>query len=51
MTIGIQGEWGSGKTSLMYKIWNEFGDEKNTTIESIWLNSWEHSLLKSQKKH
>ena len=50
MTIGIQGEWGSGKTSLMYKIWNELkGDEKNTTIESIWLNSWEHSLLNLQK--
>ena len=51
MTIGIQGEWGSGKTSLMYKIWNELkGDEKNTTIESIWLNSWEHSLLKSPEE-
>ena len=23
MTIGVQGEWGSGKTSLLNQIWNE----------------------------
>ena len=22
MTIGVQGEWGSGKTSLLNQIWN-----------------------------
>ncbi len=51
MTVGIQGEWGSGKTSLMYKLWKDLdGDEKNTEIESIWINSWEHSLLKSPEE-
>ena len=51
MTVGIQGEWGSGKTSLMYKLWKDLdGDEKNTAIESIWINSWEHSLLKSPEE-
>ena len=23
MTIGVQGEWGSGKTSLLNQIWND----------------------------
>ena len=31
MTIGIQGEWGSGKTSLMNLLWKELeGEKKNT---------------------
>ena len=51
MTIGIQGEWGSGKTSLMNKLWNELeGIETNTRFESIWINTWEHSLLKSPEE-
>jgi len=51
MTVGIQGEWGSGKTSLMNKIWKELeGIEKNTRYESIWINTWEHSLLKSPEE-
>ena len=51
MTVGIQGEWGSGKTSLMNKLWKELeGTEKNTRYESIWINTWEHSLLKSPEE-
>jgi Cdc6-like AAA superfamily ATPase len=51
MTVGIQGEWGSGKTSLMNKIWKELeGTETNTRFESIWINTWEHSLLKSPEE-
>ena len=51
MTIGIQGEWGSGKTSLMNKLWNELeGIETNTRFESILINTWEHSLLKSPEE-
>ena len=51
MTVGIQGEWGSGKTSLMNRLWKELkGDEKNTEIECIWINTWEHSLLKSPEE-
>ena len=26
MTIGVQGEWGSGKTSLLNQIWNQLED-------------------------
>ena len=51
MTIGVQGEWGSGKTSLMNRLWNELdGDEKNTKIECLWVNTWEHSLLKTPEE-
>lgn len=43
ITIGIQGEWGSGKTSLLHSIWFALQDEKKNL--PIWVNSWEHSLL------
>ena len=34
MTIGVQGEWGSGKTSLLYQIWSklEQENEKRTCL-------------------
>ena len=50
MTIGVQGEWGSGKTSLLNQIWNQLDDFNrfDTSIpdfRQIWINAWEHSLL------
>ena len=51
ITIGIQGEWGSGKTSLLNLIENNL-DGNNSDHEKnkgkflqIWVNAWEHSLL------
>ncbi len=43
MTIGIQGEWGSGKTSLLNSIYHAL--ENESKYKQIWVNSWEHSLL------
>ena len=43
MTIGIQGEWGSGKTSLIQSIKSEL--DKDKIFRQIWINSWEYSLL------
>ncbi len=43
MTIGIQGEWGSGKTSLIQSIKSELNKDK--IFRQIWINSWEYSLL------
>ena len=43
MTIGIQGEWGSGKTSLLNSIYHSLSQEG--IYKQIWINSWEHSLL------
>ena len=49
--FGIVGWSGSGKTSLMNRLWMELkGDDKNTEIECIWINTWEHSLLKSPEE-
>ena len=55
MTIGVQGEWGSGKTSLLNQIWNDletFNKEDNSIddFKQIWINSWEHSLLCSPEE-
>ena len=54
MTIGIQGEWGSGKTSLLNQIYVglEKGDENNDQVKykQIWINAWEHSLLCSPEE-
>ncbi|MBU8922462.1 MAG: KAP family NTPase [Bacteroidales bacterium] len=43
LTIGIQGEWGSGKTSLLNSIHSTL--EESGTCRQIWVNAWEHSLL------
>ncbi|TXH70772.1 MAG: hypothetical protein E6Q83_04430 [Thiothrix sp.] len=43
MSIGIQGEWGSGKTSLLNSIWGRLADRNSSLL--IWINAWEYSLL------
>jgi len=43
ITIGVQGEWGSGKTSLLNSIKGDLA--KNNNIQQIWINSWENTLL------
>jgi hypothetical protein len=50
LTIGIQGEWGSGKTSLLNSIFNSLEQEKGNIYLQIWINSWEHSLLSSPEE-
>jgi predicted KAP-like P-loop ATPase len=39
MTVGILGEWGSGKTSLMLMIEDRLGQEG---IPTIWFNAWKY---------
>jgi len=53
MTIGVQGDWGSGKTSLMHQMWFKFEDPKVSVdfkTKQIWVNTWEHSLLKTPQE-
>lgn len=50
MTIALQGEWGSGKTSLMYKLQEELCGGNNPTYEAVWINTWEYSLLSSSSQ-
>lgn len=39
MTVSIQGDWGSGKTSMMNMIQHELGDK----VLPIWFNTWQFS--------
>ena len=48
MTIGIQGEWGSGKTSLLNSLKGELSED--STYRQIWINSWEKSLLSTPEE-
>ena len=48
LTVGVQGEWGSGKTSLINSIYSDF--DQNSEIKQIWINSWEYSLLSSPEE-
>lgn len=47
ITIALQGEWGSGKTSLMnFLRWN-LCDIDNAQFFPIWINTWQFSLMKT----
>lgn len=48
MTIGVQGPWGSGKTSLLFSVWEEI--KQDDKMAQIWVNSWEHSLMSSSEE-
>jgi hypothetical protein len=59
ITIAIQGEWGSGKTSLMNSLQDSLcgnyarpEDFKSHThpFYSIWVNTWQYSLLRSPEE-
>ena len=39
MTISIQGDWGSGKTSMMNMIKEQISDK----VHSVWFNTWQYS--------
>lgn len=47
MTIALQGEWGSGKTSLMNTLRFALCDDHGAPFYGIWLNTWQHSLMNS----
>jgi predicted KAP-like P-loop ATPase len=49
MTIGIQGEWGSGKTSLLEQIKESLEAEDGKYLQ-IWVNAWEQSLLSTPEE-
>lgn len=51
-TLAIQGEWGSGKTSLMNQIRYNLcvrPDNENGLFYGIWVNTWHYSLLKNDE--
>ena len=48
MTIGVQGQWGSGKTSMLNSIKKHLDSENE--YRQIWINSWELSILCSPEE-
>ena len=53
LTIGMQGEWGTGKTSLMYMIKEKlegFAQEEDYAIATSWVNTWEYSMFKGAEQ-
>jgi hypothetical protein len=48
LTIALQGEWGSGKTSLMNLLDDELCDKG--TFYRVWINSWQYSLMRSPEE-
>lgn len=47
ITIALQGEWGSGKTSLMNMLRHHLCEVDAAPYYPIWINTWQYSLMKS----
>lgn len=47
ITIALQGEWGSGKTSLMNLLIYHLCDVDDGVYFPIWINTWQYSLMKT----
>ena len=47
ITIALQGEWGSGKTSLMNLLKYNLCDADEGQYFPIWINTWQYSLMKT----
>ena len=47
ITIALQGEWGSGKTSLMNLLRYNLCDVDNAPYYPVWINTWQYSLMKT----
>lgn len=50
VTISLQGEWGSGKTSLMHVLKNRLCEGDNAQYYGIWINTWQFSLKNSPEQ-
>lgn len=46
MTISIQGDWGSGKTSAMYMM----KESIENSVIPVWFNTWQFSQFEMQKE-
>lgn len=49
ISIALQGEWGSGKTSFMNRMNYEICKNNNAKSYGIWLNTWQYALLKNKE--
>ena len=56
-TLAIQGEWGSGKTSMLNQIRHELCEtglnenlDKELPYYGIWVNTWQYSIMKTREE-
>lgn len=49
ITIAIQGEWGSGKTSLMNSLCLDLCEGEDADFLAVWLNTWQYALMKDSE--
>lgn len=42
LTLGIFGEWGTGKTSLMMMIDEQLRKQENQSLKTLWFNPWRY---------
>lgn len=47
ITIALQGEWGSGKTSLMNQLRYSLCDTGGGPFFPVWINTWQFSLMRT----
>lgn len=45
LTIALQGEWGSGKTSLMNALKASLVDAPDASFLGVWINTWQYALM------
>lgn len=50
ITIALQGEWGSGKTSLMNQLRYNLCEADGAPYFPIWINTWQYTLMKSSRQ-
>ena len=56
-TIAVQGEWGSGKTSMLNQIKHQLCEtglnpelDKELPYYGIWINTWQYSIMKTKEE-
>jgi len=56
-TIAVQGEWGSGKTSMLNQIKHQLCEtgvdkaiDNNLPYYGIWINTWQYSIMKTREE-
>ena len=47
ITIALQGEWGSGKTSMMTRLERALCSKEDSQIIGVNINTWEYSMMSS----
>lgn len=50
LTIALQGEWGSGKTSLMNALKTSLVDRDDAPYLGVWINTWQYALMSNPEE-